>query len=231
MRTLILFLALVLGVSHAPNLAGVQAVAAQAAAGTGNEDAYQLVPEDRRVGDDHQSLARQTASGWLALTNAAESTPISARAASPAAQAGEERTSPQAPGKGPVNGGWVNDCPCGPDCRCVDPAICKNGDCKKNIIVLFTAKWCPQCPRQKLVMEQLQKEGYIVYVLDYDTHKEQAEELRIASLPTTLIFNEGKEVARYIGFTRAEQVKSGVKKRDEQKPTPKPTPDPYDFSP
>jgi thioredoxin-like negative regulator of GroEL len=78
-------------------------------------------------------------------------------------------------------------------------------------------------------MEQLQNEGYIVYVVDYDTHREAVEKLRINFLPTTLVFNEGKEVARYVGFTKAEQVKFGVKKRDEQ--IPKPKPDPYDFTP
>jgi thioredoxin 1 len=230
MRSLFVLM-LLLGVSYAPNLVAIQAVAAEAAARNGDANAYQLVEEDRRVGGDREPLARQTASGWLALTNAAESTPVSARPAGTTASEapkGTERTSPQAPGKGPVNGGWTPDCPCGPECQCADPAICKNGDCKKNYIVLFTAKWCKYCPRQKLVMEQLEKEGYIVYVLDYDTHKDAAEELRISTLPTTLIFNDGKEVARYTGFTKAEQVKSGVKKRDEQKVEPK-KPDPYDF--
>lgn len=127
-----------------------------------------------------------------------------------------------------MNGGWINGCPCSDGCQCIDPAICKAGDCNRNYIVLFTAKWCLHCPRQKAILDQLTKEGYIVHVVEYDTHKEAADHLRVTQLPTTLVFDSGKEVARYVGLTHAEQIKANVKKRDEQKPAPKP--DPYDFS-
>ena len=131
-----------------------------------------------------------------------------------------------------INAGYVKvggDCPFGPECRCIDPSICKNGDCKRNFIVLFSADWCRFCPRQKAIVEKLKEEGYIVYIVDNDTHRKAAEELKITTLPTTLVFENGKEVARYIGITRIEQVKSGVKKRVDQKDPPAPTPDPYSF--
>jgi thiol-disulfide isomerase/thioredoxin len=149
-------------------------------------------------------------------------------AGSPAGSPATSGTIPTLEGPSPVNSGWVKDCPCDPDCNCIDPAICKNGDCKKNFIVLFAAKWCRWCPRMKAIADDLSKEGYIVYVVDYDTHKRVADELNITTLPTTLVFDNGKEAARYIGLVRAEQLKSGVKKRADQK-NPGPAPTLYDF--
>jgi thiol-disulfide isomerase/thioredoxin len=235
MRSLIV--ALLVGVSYAANLASVQAVAAEAPAGTVNIAAYQLVDQDQRVGGDRKQVARPTR--WIAIVNVAESTVIAKRTESPAgstgagtgAPAGSPATSgtiPTLEGPSPVNSGWVKDCPCDPDCNCIDPAICKNGDCKKNFIVLFAAKWCRWCPRMKAIADDLSKEGYIVYVVDYDTHKRVADELNITTLPTTLVFDNGKEAARYIGLVRAEQLKSGVKKRADQK-NPGPAPTLYDF--
>lgn len=233
MRSLILLLAL--GVSYAATLAGVQAVAEEAAARTDNAPTYQLVDEDQRVDGVGKPMARSTRRGWLALVNANESTAVSTRptgtgTGSSAAQAGTPGASAAvAEQQKVVNGGWVKDCPCSDECKCIDPAICKNGDCKRNYIVLFTARWCRWCPRQKEIAEQLIKDGYIVYIVDYDTHKDIADELRVTTLPTTLVFDGGKEIARYTGLTKAEQLKAGVKKRSEQK-DPAPKPDPYNFS-
>lgn len=218
-------------VVYVASLVEPKTVAAQAGAGTQPENPYQLVEEDRRTGGNHQPLARQTGQRWVVLTNSAESTPVPARAGTSEEAEGTERISAKVPGETPVNGGWLCNCD---ECQCVDDSICKAGDCKRNYILLFTAKWCRYCPAQKAVIEQLREEGYIVYIVDYDNAKQAANELRVTSLPTTLVFNEGQEVARYVGRTRAEQVKAGVKKRDEQnmpEPQPEPQPDPYDLMP
>lgn len=216
MRTVFLTLLLVLGVGDAPTVAPVQAVVKEAPARTLDASAYQLVGEGQRVGRPGKSLAGPK---WFAAVNAAEST---------LAPFGAGPTEAAVAAQAPVNGGWIDDCPCGPDCLCIDPAICKAGDCKRNYIVLFTMKGCAHCPAQKAIADELQRDGYIVYVVDWETHIQVASELKITMLPTTLVFDEGKEVARYVGLTRAARIKQGVKKRDEQKPVP--TPDPYDFS-
>jgi thioredoxin 1 len=231
MRVLILVLAL--GVSYASTLAGLQAVAQEAPARTVNAQTYQLVDEDQRVDPIGKPVARRTGPGWYAVVNAAESTLTPGRpgTGAPAQAAGTQGTTTTVAGNQTIlNGGWVNGCPCSDACSCIDPAICKAGDCKRNYIVLFTAKWCKFCPRQKAICDQLSKDGYIVHIIDYDTHKAVADELRVTQLPTTLVFNDGKEAARYAGLTRADQITAGVKKKADQKDPPAPKPDPYDFS-
>jgi len=120
-------------------------------------------------------------------------------------------------------------CSCGDECHCVVEDICKNGDCKKNYVLLFTAKWCRACPRMKLVAEQLRQEGYIVYVVDFDDIGDRIAPLKITHLPTTLVFDDGKETKRFVGVASIEDIKDGLKKKSEQ-PDKKPVPlNPYNF--
>lgn len=119
-------------------------------------------------------------------------------------------------------------CPCD-DCICVVEDICKNGDCKKNYVVLITAKWCRACPRMKGVAEQLRKDGYLVYVVDFDEAGDKIAPLKITHLPTTLVFDEGKETKRFVGVAGIDDIKDGLKKKSEQ-PDKKPVPlNPYNF--
>lgn len=115
-----------------------------------------------------------------------------------------------------VNAGWVK-CPCGEDCKCPTEQVCKNGECKKNYLVMFTAKWCAVCPRMKKVMQHLSAEGYIVHFVDTDENPKQAEAFKITSLPTVIVMDQNKEVRRFVGMTAAEAVKEGVKKKIDQK--------------
>lgn len=134
-------------------------------------------------------------------------------------------------GTKPVDGGWVKGCPCGPDCPCIDKEICNAGDCKKNYAVLFTASWCAHCPRQKAIFAELKRDGYIVHVLDFDSHDEAAKRLKVTQLPTTIVFDNGKETDRYVGVTSSLKIKDKLKtaKEQESKPETKPDPEPIDY--
>ena len=212
-------LALVL-VLNVPNLAEVQTLAADVGSGTVQGRTYQLVDKDQRVGGDRQPVARsqdrivflnRTAGDYTHVSQAPAKTPQQAVASA----------------KPGIDGGWVK-CPCD-DCTCPIEEICKNGDCKKNYVVLFTAKWCRACPRMKVVAEQLRKDGYIVYVMDFDEAGDKIAPLKVTHLPTTLVFNEGKEVKRFVGVASIDDIKDDLKKKSEQ-PDKKPIPpNPYNF--
>ena len=55
--------------------------------------------------------------------------------------------------------------------------------------------------RQGPVVEELAQEGYSVGKVDVDQEPGLAQQFKIMSIPTLLIFKDGKEVQRFIGLT------------------------------
>ncbi len=72
---------------------------------------------------------------------------------------------------------------------------------EKPILVDFWATWCGPCMRQGPVVEELAQEGYSVGKVDVDQEPGLAQQFKIMSIPTLLIFKDGKEVQRFIGLT------------------------------
>jgi thioredoxin 1 len=68
-------------------------------------------------------------------------------------------------------------------------------------ILYFTADWCQPCKRVKPIVEELNRESFpgIFQVIDVDIEKEMAQTFEIRSVPTFILFDEGKEVNRIIG--------------------------------
>lgn len=199
MKNAIFALILMVGVTNVASLAEVQTLAAKDGPRTSHEDTYQLVEKDRRTGRDHQ---RSTRSAVTINNRPGDSTPI-------------KTSSAVSSTKAKVN------CPVCEDCKCASQEICDSGDCKKNYLVMFTAKWCSACPRMHRIMEQVKAEGYIVYFVDID-QSQNGPQFNITAVPTVIVMDQGKEVHRFVGVATPETIKEGVKKKDEQK-TPKQT--------
>ena len=72
---------------------------------------------------------------------------------------------------------------------------------EKPILIDFWATWCGTCMRQGPVVEELAQEGYSVGKVDVDQEPGLAQQFKIMSIPTLLIFKDGKEVQRFIGLT------------------------------
>lgn len=83
----------------------------------------------------------------------------------------------------------------------------------KNYLLVWTAKWCTSCARIKVIGSELEEEGFDVFYLDFDKNQEQASKDKIASLPTCVIYTNGKEVKRIVGTKKAEtQIREVLKK-------------------
>ena len=60
---------------------------------------------------------------------------------------------------------------------------------------------------EKPVVEELAEEGYCVGKIDVDQQPGLAQQFRIMSIPTLLIFKDGKEAERLVGLTPKAAIK------------------------
>ena len=72
---------------------------------------------------------------------------------------------------------------------------------EKPILIDFWATWCGPCMRQGPIVEELAQEGYSVGKVDVDQEPGLAQQFKVMSIPTLLIFKDCKEVQRFIGLT------------------------------
>lgn len=72
----------------------------------------------------------------------------------------------------------------------------------KVVLVEFFASWCPHCQRMMPVVAQIKEllDGQVdVYQFDIDKNRSLADGERIESLPTFIIYRDGREVWRETG--------------------------------
>ena len=78
---------------------------------------------------------------------------------------------------------------------------------EKPVLLDFWATWCEPCMRQGPIVEELAEEGYCVGKIDVDQQPGLAQQFRIMSIPTLLIFKDGKEAERLVGLTPKAAIK------------------------
>lgn len=73
----------------------------------------------------------------------------------------------------------------------------------KPVMVDFWATWCGPCQMAGPVIDSLAddyKEKYVIGKLDVDANQATAQQFGVMSIPTVILFRDGKEVARKVGF-------------------------------
>lgn len=84
----------------------------------------------------------------------------------------------------------------------------------KLVVMDFFATWCGPCKMLTPIFESLSREmsDTVDFAkIDIDRSLEVAQEYKIVSVPTMIIFKNGKEVQRIVGFLPKEQIKSKIK--------------------
>ena len=81
---------------------------------------------------------------------------------------------------------------------------------EKPILIDFWATWCGPCMRQGPVVEELAEEGYAVGKVDVDQNMALAQQCRVVSIPTLILFKDGAEAQRFVGLTSKEELKSAL---------------------
>jgi thioredoxin 1 len=77
------------------------------------------------------------------------------------------------------------------------------------VLLEFTATWCPNCPEQDAIIEDIRSEytGLVIIYIDVDRYPDTADDYIVGYMPTTLIFNDkGEKVTELIGLTYKEDI-------------------------
>jgi thioredoxin 1 len=84
---------------------------------------------------------------------------------------------------------------------------------KGVVLVDFNAIWCGPCRMLSPIIEEIAKEmeGKVkVAKLDIDSHQKVAAEYQVTSVPTLILFKDGKEVNRMVGLRDKEEIEKFI---------------------
>jgi len=76
-------------------------------------------------------------------------------------------------------------------------------------LVDFNAPWCAPCRSQSPIIEKLADKfrgQATITAIDIDENREVALKLGIHSIPTLILFKEGREIQRFIGLQSEESL-------------------------
>ncbi len=82
-------------------------------------------------------------------------------------------------------------------------------------IVDFWADWCMPCKLMMPVLNELANDkqySFKIFKVNVDQQRALAERFRIRSIPSLIIFKNGKEVKRLVGVKTKDQILNEIKK-------------------
>ena len=83
------------------------------------------------------------------------------------------------------------------------------------VLVDFYADWCAPCKMMAPILHQVSKdmEGKVkVIKVDVDKNEDAARKYQIRSIPTMILFKNGKAVWQGVGVMQADQIKAIIQK-------------------
>lgn len=74
------------------------------------------------------------------------------------------------------------------------------------VLVDFWASWCSPCRMQGPAIDQLAEAGYQAVKVNVDEEPELAAQFQVMSIPTLILFKDGKQVERMVGVQSKEKL-------------------------
>lgn len=84
---------------------------------------------------------------------------------------------------------------------------------KDKVVVDFFATWCGPCKMLGPVFEEVSNEVKDIKFIkvDIDKHEDLCRKYKVMSVPTLILFDNGKELKRSIGFIPKDRLKEFIK--------------------
>lgn len=79
---------------------------------------------------------------------------------------------------------------------------------EENTLLLFSADWCPDCRIIEPILPAVEADfpEFTLYHVDRDKFIDTCAEWNVFGIPSFLVFNEGKEVNRFVSKDRKTQA-------------------------
>lgn len=75
-----------------------------------------------------------------------------------------------------------------------------------KLLLDFWATWCGPCQRQGPIIDEMANEGFNVGKVNVDEEPGLAQQFSVMSIPTLILFENGKEVKRLVGLNSKEAL-------------------------
>lgn len=75
---------------------------------------------------------------------------------------------------------------------------------KGQVVLMFTADWCPDCQFIKPPMPEVEKDfaDFKFYAVDRDENLDLATELNVMGIPSFIAYRDGQEIGRFVNKDR-----------------------------